>query len=931
MPVLRQDVNTGSGQLQLGNTNYMVGAAAPVMKQEQPETDSRGMAIQNFLQGFMGSFTPELQKGQNRAAAQGQIDASSDPNALEDADTAAGKQNIFMRQAYQQGYLGAAVQQTVNDFQAGATARAQQAGIASMSDEEFLAQERQHSAQLMQGLGKYLPHVGDDTVQAVANALDNTKTATLNMLRKSRAGQAAITNNRAVQQGSYQASQNFLQSYQTDGFDGSWHYIQDQANLIGTNPLLKQEDKEQELRNLAVTTAQQLNDPRAISQLADKFDGILGVNSTATHNALYGAYQQAAQRTAGASVMDVQNRFDAISKLPTYQQDDARKNLDQYMIQLNTTNQLSTGQMMDYHNKMYKEQKPTLQLEGLVQAAAQNHGALSVESLHASGQGQLSYDQIHSSILNNFPDTVQGNAALMASGQAGGDAWMIQSAMGRMGKQLTTQLSTLSVNMQSSTDDQGNKTYTVPQSVRDNLVGFSAMYQSADAVTKQTLMGTLPDDWKGIIQNAIAQDPNNMNNNILDTVKRVAAERASGLYKDVPSMPTGKAGDTIFDGSQATGFFSRVGAALWTTDNVANQRAQFSDQLKSEYTRIRNADPSLLSGKSPSTIHDMLVGNVQARTVSVKVGNYDSNIVLPAGTNLQQYAQAAGVPPTYYQQGLQSAASSTMSSMGLNPDNVQSVRILPNAGGALSKDFVLTVETKNPSTGILESHSINMPAQAVQAAAQGPYQDALASQRADGSKRVGTNLTTFYDHTIQGRRTGVIQGPNSAGMDSDDFNRTIAKTMQYEGFKGTKSGGSVGYGWHDASGDSVPDSITHEQAYSQLRSLMETRYVPMAKQYSAQAGLKGTYALGMLSDLAYERPADAKAVASAMGQFQRGEIQYPDLLHTLQKLPSWSDAGGGAGTLRNRDRLSTLQTWSAIEGNRGARSQENPFATLGGS
>lgn len=926
MPVLRQDVQTGSGQLQLGNTNYMVGTAAPNMQQVQPQTDSRGMAIQNFLQGFMGNFQSEIQKGQTRAAAQGEVDATSDPNALQDSDDAADKQNIFMRDAYQKGYLGAAIQQSVTDFQTGATERAQQAGIQGMSDADFLAQERQHSAALMQSLGQYLPHASDETVQAVAQNLNNTKTTTLNMLRKSRAGQASINNTRTLEQGSFQASQNFLQSYQINGFDQSWHYVEDQANMIATNPLLKESDKQQQLQNLAVTIGQQLNDPKAISQLADKFQGMLGVNGVPTYNALHTAYDQAAQRTAGAAVMDVQNRFDAIAQLPVYQQADARAKLEQHMIELNTTGQLSTGQMMDYYNKMHTQQKPVQQLQGLVTTAANNHGALSVESLHASAGGQLSYDQIHSAITNGFPDTVQGNAAMMAAGQAGGDAWITKTALGRMGAQMTDQLSTLSINMQVQTDDNGNKVYTVPQAVRDNLMGFTALYKSGDAITQQTLMNTLPDDWKGVIQSAIAQDPTNMNNNVLDTVKRVAAERASGMYKDVPQMPSGKAADAVFNTDSAVSWYQRVNPI--TTDSEASQRAAFSQELQSEYTRIRNEDPALLSGKSPQTINQMLVGNVQARTVGLQVGKFNTSVVLPAGTTLDQYAQAAGTDTASYQKGIQAAADSAMQTSGFNPDTINRVRVEPNAGGANSRDMVLTVDTKN-AAGIYESHRINLPAQSITAQAQGTYQDLLAGQRADGEHKVGTNLTTFQDYSNGGFKTGPVSGPNSAGMDADSFNKLQADVMRYEGFKGTKSNGSVGFGWHDASGDNVPDRITQQGAAQELRNLLQSRYVPMAKQYSKDAGLTGNYALGMLSDMAYQRPADSKAMASAMGQFQQGNMTYPELVHTLQGLPSWKDAGGGANTVRNKDRMQTLYNWAAFEGNRGNRQQENPFGTLG--
>lgn len=920
MPVLRQAVNTGSSQLQLGDTNYMVGTAAPQMQEVQPKVDSRGAAISSFLGNFMDTFTPAMQEQQQRAAAQGQIDASADPDALKNADSAADKQNIFMREAYQKGYLGAAVQQSVTDFQAGITSRAQQAGMQGMSDEDFLAQERQKNAQLMQSLGNYLPHMSAETVGAVAQSLDQTRSSAMSLLRKTRLGQANINNNRTVEQGSFQAQQNFLTQMQSDGFDQAWHFLQDQANLIGSNPLMDEDDKRKQLHNLFLTTAQNINDPDVINQLNQKASGILGVTDPALSGAMHSEWERAGTQQAGATIMGLQNSYDAIGQMPPYQQNAAKNNFQLQLIEANRTGRISTGQMMDFYNKLHKEQTPKLQMQGLVNTAATAGGALSVEALHSAAPG-VTRSEIQSQIQEAYANTPTGNAAMLAAGVAGHDPWIINTALTRVGTQMSQQLDTLQFNKMED-DGNGNKTLSIPQSVQDNITGFTAMYQSADPITRQTLMNSVPEDWRGVLTSAIAQDPSNVNNNVLDTIKRVASERASGMYKDVSPTPSAK----MLDTGAALSWYQHLNPI--TTDSEASQRAQFGQELQATYSQVYNSDPGLLSGKSPETINKMLVGMIQARTVPVTVGKFNSGVVLPYGTTMDSYARSAGVDASTFQSALQNVADSTFKAQGFNPDNIDRVRIEPNAGGATSQDFVMTVDTKN-SAGIYTSHRINLPMTAIARKATSDYQDMLAGQRADGAQKAGTNIATFYNEGHGGYQTMAVSGTNNVGMDPSTFNGLLANTMRYEGFKPTKSGGSVGYGWHDASGDDVPSSITPQAAQQKLKELYETRYIPMTQKYMQQSGVKGDSIVPMLADMTYQRPADAQAMAEVMGKFQRHEVDYPEVVHTLQNLPSWKDAGGNDKSVRNKDRMQQLYIWASIDGNRQTDRTQNPFGTLG--
>lgn len=908
MPVLRQGVDTGSGQLQIGGTNYMVGTAAPQVKDVQPKVDSRGMAIQSFLGNFLNTFTPAIQEGQQRASAQGQIDASADPDALKNADSAADNQNIFMRDAYQKGYLGAAIQQSVTDFQAGITSRAQQAGLSGVSDEAFIQNERQQNAQLMQSLSGYLPHAAPETVAAVASSLDNTRNSALNLLRKTRLGQAKVNNNRTVEQGGFQAIQGFSDSMAAgNNFDQSWHYLEDQAKMIGSNPIMDEKEKKNQLHNLFLTVAQNTNDPDVINQLAGKASGIMGVTDPSLTSALHSEWNRAGTQQAGATLMDLQNRYDNIGTLPAYQQTEAKGNFEHALIDAQSSGRISTGQMMEFYNKVHKQQTPKLQMQGMVTAVANQGGGLSVEALHSASPG-VTREQIHSAITEAFPDTIEGNTKMLAAGAQGNDSWLIKTALGRVGTQMTDQLETLSSQMKPVTDENGQVTYQIPQSVQQNVVGFMAMYQASDDITKQTLMNTLPTDWQGVLKSSIEQDPTNVNNNVLDTIKRVATEKASGMYKDVQAAPSAK----MLNTDSALRWYQRINPL--TTDSEESQRASMNQQLQAEYNRIYNTDKGLLSGKSPDTINKMLVGSIQARTVPVTVGRFNANVTLPAGTSLDSYASAAGVDTNTYQKAFQNVADSVFKAQGINTDNMDSVRIEPNTGGAQSKDFTLSVVTKQPS-GLYTTTRIALPSSSINRSAQSEYAALVDKQRADGSQKAGTQISTFMDHSSGGYRTMEVSGTNNSGLSPTVFNGILSNTMRYEGFKSTKSNGSVGYGWHEASGDSVPDNLTPQQAQQKLKELYETRYIPMTRGYMKDAGISGDNATSILADLTYQRPADAKALATAMGQFKRGEISPYELSKVLPSLPSYKDAGGTEKSVRNMDRANALLRWSNFEGN----------------
>ena len=71
------------------------------------------------------------------------------------------------------------------------------------------------------------------------------------------------------------------------------------------------------------------------------------------------------------------------------------------------------------------------------------------------------------------------------------------------------------------------------------------------------LLSEVPSEWRGVVQSAIAQNPSNASNTILDDLRRQARNRASGRYTDIPENPT----DKMVDPSGTANWFSFFGDA----------------------------------------------------------------------------------------------------------------------------------------------------------------------------------------------------------------------------------------------------------------------------------------------------------------------------------------------------------------------------------
>ena len=380
------------------------------------------------------------------------------------------------------------------------------------------------------------------------------------------------------------------------------------------------------------------------------------------------------------------------------------------------------------------------------------------------------------------------------------------------------------------------------------------------------LLSEVPSEWQGVVQKAIAQNPSNASNTILDDLRRQARNKASGRYSNIQSNPT----DKMVDPSGTSNWFSFFGDA-----DAQRQEARAAMEEEYRYTYSRN--PESLVGKDAEDINTMLKGNIQARKLELEVAGTPRHVYLPAGTSLQSIMGDYKGDQEQFKATLQQQIQNQVQAI-TDPSNMERVVVQAATAGNAGQNMTVTVFDKK---GTFQTMSVNL--RDVQATAQAAYDSALAGEMKIGSEQVGVRPATFYDHD-NGRAVSVqVNGRNAAGLEPSLFSDILATTMKFEGFREGKGKGSVGFGLHVNSGMPVPQKVTIDDGISILKSSMEKQYVPnVQKQLKGQGLNASDEALKVMVDLNYHGGNGSSGpVAEAMAQVRKaakspvGAYQYP--------------------------------------------------------
>lgn len=873
MPVIntpRQGLNLGAAELAPSQTDFSVGVGAPAIDQAAL---NRRAAVEKFFGDFTVGFQQGVEAEGAKAAVRGAMDAQGSMDAAGELDENVKKQGFLLRGYYQEGYLQAAASGELARWKADSVKRASDAALSGMSDQEFHQQEQKYVQQMQDKLGLYLPKMEKQTAAATLKQLQMTSAGNYVAFQKGRAKYAVVQADRALDKNLSASSDEFyarIEQGQAGAAEGA--VMGGMEAILGAAHL----DKDKKLdraKNYLVSIAQNTTDPTLIDKLQQLATRELGVNAVEVNKALYSEFKRAGTQLESEVRFNISDQLQALQNASPEEQEQGMQNIRAELIKYGKLDVLSPGTQMEIWDSANK-----LREKAAAKYAVQNVISSNAPTTVLAGMFNGDIDKARNQVLDRFPDTAQGNMLLAQYGASSKDPWAIQTAQGRMSKNLSNTLASmdqLGQDGQLSTENQAT------------IATWVQMYQQSTDVGKMALLDSVPGDWKGVVQRAASQGPSNASNIIFDDLRRLAQNKASGRYNNLEVNPT----DKMLDAKGTANWFS-------FGDTADMQRQEGRAAMEAEYRYLYRTNPEALVGKSADDISTMLAGNIQARKLEIDVAGKPRHVYLPAGSSLKDFMGSYQGDTQQYTTALQQVIQGAVDGV-VDPSKVQKVIIQAGTAGSRGQNLTATVIDTD---GLMHNVSINNSQ--VQELAQDGYDKALSGGIKIGSTAVGSRPATFYDHD-NGRTVQMnVDGKNSIGVDPNLFSEITANTMQFEGYRAKKGNGSVGFGLHDKSGMPVPKELTPAWAVSVLKTSMEKQYLPaVQKQLKSNALPASDEAMKVMFDLNYHGGNGSSApVAEAVAQVRKaqkqpvGAYQYPvseaegKAWQTLRAQPAYKQA-----------------------------------------
>lgn len=852
MPVIqpvRQGLNIGGVQLQSNEVNLPSTVGEVSVDKSKA---NRMAALAGFVQDFGVGFEEGIKENAAAATVRGAMDAQGAVDAMASKDEHVQKQNMFVREAYKDGYVSAAAYDSLAKWRTGSITRAKKAAQAGLTDEEFHQQEQEHVQAMSDKLGMYLPEMSKQAATTVLQQLQATSLANYTAFQKGRAEFAVAQADRALDNGLTSSGEEFYQRINAGQGAAAQMSIKTGLDSILAAEHLDKSKKLDRAKQYLVSVAQQTQDPMVINQLQEIATKELGVNSVDVNAALYQEFKRAGAQVETRARFEISDAISSLEGQTPEQQEQTMRGIRNRVIELSASDILSPGTSMEFWNKAQTIREKSADTQALRTAIT---GNLPSSTLAGMFKGDL--DKARNTLLKQFPDTPEGNLQLLAYGSNSKDSWAVNEAHKRMSTDMARTLTTL---------DQLGEDGQISRENLNSINLWAQAYGTSTDLGKMALLSEVPSDWQGIVQKAIAQNPNNAGNTILDDLRRQARNKASGRYNSIQSNPTNK----MVDPSGTANWFSFFGTA-------DAQRQEARAAMEEEYRYTYNHNPESLVGKDPDDINTMLKGNIESRKLELDVSGAPRHVYLPAGTTLQSLMGDYKGSQDQFKATLQQQVQNQVQAL-IDPSNLERVVIQAATAGNAAQNMTVTAFDKK---GTFQTMSVNL--RDVQASAQDAYDRALAGEIKIGSEQVGTRPATFYDHD-NGRAVSVqVNGRNGVGIEPNLFSEIMSNMMQFEGFRQGKGKGSVGFGLHVNSGMPVPQKLTIDDGISILKSSLEQQYIPnVQKQLKGQGLTSSPEAMKVMVDLNYHGGngssgpvAEALAQVRKASRTQAGAYQYP--------------------------------------------------------
>ena len=873
MPVIntqRQGLNLGAAELAPSQVDFAVGVGAPTIDQASL---NRRAAVEKFFGDFTVGFQQGVETEGAKAAVRGAMDAQGSMDAAGELDENVKKQGFLLRGYYQEGYLQAAASGELARWKADSVKRASDAALSGMSDQEFHQQEQKYVQQMQDKLGLYLPKMEKQSAAATLKQLQMTSAGNYIAFQKGRAKYAVVQADRALDKNLSASSDEFyarIEQGQAGAAEGA--VMGGMEAILGAAHL----DKDKKLdraKNYLVSIAQNTTDPMLIDKLQQLATRELGVNAVDVNKALYSEFKRAGSQLESEVRFNISDQLQTLQNASPEEQEQGMQNIRAELIKYGKLDVLSPGTQMEIWDSANK-----LREKASIKYAVQNVISSNAPTTVLAGMFGGDIDKARNQLLDKFPDTAQGNVLLAQYGASSKDPWAIQTAQQRMSKNLSNTLASM---------DQLGEDGQISTENQATIATWVQMYQQSTDVGKMALLDSVPGDWKGVVQRAASQGPSNASNVMMDDLRRLAQNKASGRYNNLVVNPT----DKMLDAKGTANWFS-------FGDTADMQRQEGRAAMEAEYRYLYRTNPEALVGKSAEDISTMLAGNIQARKLEIDVAGKPRHVYLPAGSSMKDLMGSYQGDTQQYTTALQQTVQDAVDGV-VDPSKVQKVIIQAGTAGSRGQNLTATVIDTD---GLMHNVSINNAQ--VQELAQEGYDKALAGGVKIGSTAVGSRPATFYDHD-NGRTVQMnVDGKNTIGVDPNLFSEITANTMQFEGYRAKKGNGSVGFGLHDKSGMPVPKELTPAWAVSVLKTSMEKQYLPAVQKQLKSNALPATdEAMKVMFDLNYHGGNGSSApVAEAVAQVRKaqkqpvGAYQYPvseaegKAWQTLRAQPAYKQA-----------------------------------------
>lgn len=852
MPVIntpRQGLNLGAAELAPSQADFSVGVGAPTIDQAAL---NRRAAVEKFFGDFTVGFQQGVEAEGAKAAVRGAMDAQGSMDAAGELDENVKKQGFLLQGYYQEGYLQAAASGELARWKADSVKRASDAALSGMSDQEFHQQEQKYVQQMQDKLGLYLPKMDTQSQAATLKQLQMTSAGNYVAFQKGRAEYAVVQADRALDKNLSASSDEFYARVEQGQAGAAEGAVMGGMEAILGAAHLDKDKKLDRAKNYLVSIAQNTTDPTLIDKLQQLATRELGVNAVEVNKALYSEFKRAGSQLESEVRFNISDQLQTLQSASPEEQEQGMQNIRAELIKYGKLDVLSPGTQMEIWDSANK-----LREQASAKYALQNVISSNAPTTVLAGMFGGDVDKARNQVLGQFPDTAQGNVMLAQYGASSKDPWAIQTAQQRMSKNLSNTLSSL---------DQLGEDGQISTENQATIATWVQMYQQSTDVGKMALLDSVPGDWKGVVQRAASQGPSNASNIMLDDIRRLSQNKASGRYNNLAVNPS----DDMLDAKGTANWFS-------FGDTADMQRQEGRAAMEAEYRYLYRTNPEALVGKSAEDISTMLAGNIQARKLEIDVAGKPRHVYLPAGSSIKDMMGSYQGDTQQYTTALQQVVQGAVDGV-VDPSKVQKVIIQAGTAGSRGQNLTATVIDTD---GLMHNVSINNSQ--VQELAQEGYDKALAGGVKIGSTAVGSRPATFYDHD-NGRTVQMnVDGKNTIGVDPNLFSEITANTMQFEGYRAKKGNGSVGFGLHDKSGMPVPKELTPAWAVSVLKTSMEKQYLPaVQKQLRSNALPASDEAMKVMFDLNYHGGNGSSApVAEAVAQVRKaqkqpvGAYQYP--------------------------------------------------------